>query len=161
MTTIPNSFVSPFPVAGELGVGTASILGGNAEGQSNAANILSAGTTGTGPLAAIANSLNVSVSPTIAALQTGALTPNQHKVLQTLDATPTTPVSIPWNGNGTEPSVVAQIRSYGWIKLVKPSYDPTTKLVTSATYELTPIGKAIAARTGGSGVTATGVSVTA
>ena len=161
MTSSVSGFKTPFPVAGDLGVGTASILGGNAQTTQNAASILTTGQSATGPLAAIAKSLNTATTPTLAALETGALTTSQHNVLQTLDATPTTPISIPWNTDGSEPTTLAQMRSYGWIKLVKPTYDQSTKLVTSATYELTPVGKAIAARTGGGGVTATGVSVSA
>jgi hypothetical protein len=156
-----SGFATPFPVSGELGLGTASLLGGNAAGTPNAAGIISASTTISGPLAAIENSINTSTSPTVAALRTGELTTTQQKLLSTL-YTAGEPSSIPWNANGTEPSVVAQIRSYGWIKLVEPTYDPTNHSVTSATYELTPVGKAIALRTGGgAGVTTSGISVTA
>jgi hypothetical protein len=157
-----NTFSSPFGVSGELGLGTASILGGNAGGTPNASSILGAGSTATGPLAAIEASLNTSANPTITALRTGALTTKQHKVIQALAANNGQPLSIPWSSSGNEPSVVAQIRSYGWIKLVKPTNSPTNpKQVVSATYELTPVGKAIAARTGGGGgVTASGVNLT-
>jgi hypothetical protein len=160
ISSISAIFDSPFGVSGELGVGTASILGANATATPNAASILAATQTSTGPLSVIANSLNTAVSPTIAALRTGELTTTQQKLLSALYSS-STPTSIPWNANGTEPSVVAQVRGYGWIKLVEPTYNQTTKAVASATYQLTPVGKAIAARTNGGGVTTSGISVTA
>jgi hypothetical protein len=159
MTSITSSFGGPFPVSGDLGLGVSSLLGGNAQASSNAAGIAPASTL-SGPLGAIANSLNTSVSPTVDALRTGKLTTKQHTVLAALYGAGQ-PTNIPWNANGTEPSVVSQERAYGWIKLVKPSYDQTTRAVTGGTYELTPVGKAIARRTGGGGVTSTGISVTA
>jgi hypothetical protein len=160
MSAITGAFANPFGLSGELGLGTASLLGANASGTPNASAILTADTTQTGPLAAIAAARNVAQTPTIAALETGALTTSQHTVIQALAAS-AKPISVPWNTDGTEPTTLAQERSYGWIKLVEPTYNPTTRFVTSATYELTPVGKAIAARTGGDGVTANGISITA
>ena len=58
-------------------------------------------------------------------------------------------IPVDWNSNNTEPSVVSQIKGYGWIKMIKPTYDIATRSVTSATYQLTPIGKAIYQRTVG------------
>jgi hypothetical protein len=158
-----NGFSSPFAVSGELGVGTASILGADATANPNAATLLAAGSPQTGPLAAIAQSLNQAATPTVAALETGALTTNQHKILQALfsgNAIPKgTPYSLPWTASGNEPSVVAQVRSYGWIKLIKPTTAPNSTRVVSATYELTPIGQAIARRTNADGVTASGINL--
>jgi hypothetical protein len=113
------------------------------------------------PFYAISQSLSADKSPTIAALETGKLTSSQHNVLSALAAGNGSPVALPWNTNGTEPTTVAQIRGYGWIKLVKPSYNATTRLVTGGTYELTAVGQAISRRTGGSGVSTTGTSITA
>jgi len=156
-----SGFSTPFGVSGELGVGTASILGGNASGTPNAATLLEASDPASGPFAALESALNTTASPTEAALETGQLTTSQHNLIQALDAQPTTPYSIPWTSSGDEPSVVAQVRSYGWIKLVKPTTEPGKSQVVSATYELTPVGLAIAKRTGGAGgVTASGVDVT-
>jgi hypothetical protein len=159
MTSI-GGYSSPFAISGDLGVGTATILGGNAGGEQNAATLLQSGTVQSGPLGAIAASLNTSVSPTVDALRTGKLTTSQHKVLQALYASGTTPLSIPWTASGKEPTTIATIRSYGWIKLVKPTALAGSKQVASATYELTPVGKAIAKRTGGAGgVTTSGISL--
>ena len=145
-----SAFISPFANSGDLGVGIASILGGDATSTSNAASVLQNLAPSTGPFAAIAASLNTVSSPTVAALETGALTGSQHNVIQTISAANNQPTSIPWTSSGNEPSVVAQMRSYGWIKLIKPTADPSNpKQVDSATYELTPVGLAIAKRTGG------------
>ncbi len=162
MSAITSAFNSPFGITGELGVGTASILGANAQATPNAAAITAAGNTDTSsPFYAISESINSNNSPTLQALQEGKLTTTQHNILKTLAANNNQPTSIPWNANGTEPTIVTQIKGYGWIKIVEPAYDPSTRLVTSATYELTPVGKAIVNRTGGTGATGSGTDIVA
>lgn len=149
-STIASSFDSSFGLSGSLGVGTASILGADAQGTPNAASIAASGQTATGALAALqVSATNSNQQPTIEALGQGKLTGKQHKIIAALGAAPKNTLSVPWNANGTEPTVVSQIRKYGWIKLVKPTYDTKTRLVGSATYQLTKIGLAIYKRTGG------------
>lgn len=150
MSAISASFISSFGLSGSLGVGTASILGGNATNSNpNAASITAASTTATGALSVLSNATTATdQSPTIQALTTGKLTNQQHKVLAALGSS-STPTALPWDTNGVEPDVLATIRKYGWIKEVAPTYDTKTREITGATYELTPIGQAINRRTGG------------
>jgi hypothetical protein len=162
MSRVAAGFVSPFGVSGDLGVGTGSILGANAEASASAASITNGNNKPAGPFAALSTAASADQTPTIEALSTGKLTGKQQRIISTLGATPDTPTSIPWTDKGTEPTVIATIRKYGWIKLVKPDYNPKTRLVTAATYKLTTIGKAINIRTGGGKVTgSSGVNILA
>lgn len=155
MSAISGAFVNPFGTSGQLGVGLASILGGNAAGTSNAATVAASGAAATGPFAALASAAasNAGNTATLEALGEGKLTTTQHNIIAALGAAPDFTASIPWNSGGVEPTELAQMRQDGWIKLVKPNYDSSTRLVTAASYELTEVGKAIYLRTGGGQVT--------
>ena len=162
--SISASSLNVSGLTGELGVGTASILGGDATQEGGAATIIgSSGTIDTSsPLYLVAQSITATNnSPTTQALETGKLTTAQHNVLSALAAGGNKPYSIGWNNDGSEPTTLATMRSLGWIKLVEPDYNPSTRLVGSATYELTPVGQAIAKRTGAGTTTSNSVSVTA
>lgn len=165
MSDAISSSASLWGTSGSLGVGTASILGGNATNTTpSAATLLSeANASATGPFSAIskADTSSAQNTATTQALGEGKLTTQQHNLIAAIGQTKTNSYSITWNGNGTEPSVVSQVKNYGWIKVIKPTYDATTHSVTSATYQLTPIGKAIYQRTGGANSVAQTVDVTA
>src|SRR6185312_14148667 len=56
---------------------------------------------------------------TALALGSGGMKKAQQNVIQVLgDNGGDKPTTIPWNKDGTEPSVLANIREYGWVKLV-------------------------------------------
>ena len=90
---------------------------------------------------------------TTAALSTGAVKVNEQKVVAAIANAPNGQLTQAWNSNGTEPSTLTSLRSYGWIKLTGRTYDASTKTY-SGTYVLTPVGNAINVRTGGGSVTA-------
>jgi hypothetical protein len=154
-------FTSPFANSGELGLGIASILGGSASTTSNASSVVAASeTASSGPFSALeASAASVAnKSATVDALDEGKLTGEQYNVLSAV-ASSTTPTTLPWNSDGTEPTTIAQIRQYGWIKLVEPIYDSTSHSVTGGEYELTAVGQAIFNRTGGGKIGASSSSV--
>jgi len=160
MSAIAASFSSPFGNSGELGVGITSILGGSASATPNAASIISSGSTETGVLAALSAGATPSAAATATtqALGEGKLTTTQHNVLVALAGGANLTATLPWNTDGSEPTALSQLRQYGWIKLVEPNYNPTTRLTTGAQYTLTEVGKAIYLRTGGSTISSVNVS---
>jgi hypothetical protein len=163
MSAISASFSSPFGNSGDLGVGTASILGANATSTPDASSVLSASEPQTGLYAALATSsaLSAGSKATTEALGEGKLTTKQHTVLNALTGSPKLTGTLAWNTNGTEPTILTQLRQYGWIKLVSPNYNEKTRLVTGAQYTLTEVGKAISVRTGGSAISKASVNVKA
>lgn len=92
---------------------------------------------------------------TTAALSTGAVKVNQQKVIAAIGNAPNGRLIQAWNSNGTEPSTLTSLRSYGWIKLTGRTFDASTKTY-SGNYVLTPVGKAINIRTGGGKVDSSG-----
>jgi hypothetical protein len=122
-------------------------------GQSSTAgglsNIISGTSTSAGGLTALLAHANSGVPSTTQALEAGALTTSQQRVIQAIGDN-TGALQIPWNSTGTEPTTVANIRAAGWIKLDKKII--TDGKVTGGTYELTKLGQAIYNRTGGGNV---------
>jgi hypothetical protein len=111
---------------------------------------LSSSTTGaTGALAALATSASSTTPSTSQALLAGKLTTSQQRILAAVGDN-SGPLTIPWNTNGTEPSIVAGIHNAGWLKLDKKVL--TNGKVTGGVYELTKVGTAIYNRTGGGNV---------
>jgi hypothetical protein len=142
MSEISSAFLNASTTSGPL----ATYLGTSTQ-SATAANIIggSSGSSGGGALAALQTSAGSTIPSTAAALGQGKLTNRQHRVIQALgDATG--PLNIPWNANGSEPSVLAQLRTAGWIKLDKKNVADGKR---SGDYELTKVGQAIYQRTGG------------
>ena len=148
-TPVSNSYTSPFQISGALGLGTASLLGGDASNTSpSAANVLASNAADAGALSTLsaASSNSALDETTLLALAEGRLTGAQHKVVAALATAPKGTYELDWS-KGVEPSVIAAIRKLGWIKLIKPHFDAATRLVTGADYQLTTVGKAIYKRT--------------
>jgi hypothetical protein len=95
---------------------------------------------------AFSSATSSGAAATATALGSGGLTTKQHNVIQTLGDSGTPTVKIPWNTNGTEPTLLTQLRTYGWIKATRRDNSGGT---SGAYYKLTPIGQAIYKRTGG------------
>lgn len=87
-------------------------------------------------------------SATSTALGSGGIKTTYHSVLQAIGGEADGTLTEHWNTNGTEPSTLSTLRSYGWIKLTGKQYDPTTKTEVGA-YQFTAVGYAIYQRTGG------------
>jgi hypothetical protein len=88
---------------------------------------------------------------TVDALATGKMTNGENKVLTAIAEGPSTGTPAPWTNTNTEPTTLANMRAYGWIKLVSKSN--TAADGTQGLYELTTLGKAIYARTSGGAIT--------
>ena len=141
------SVPSSFSVSGSSGIlgswlsqstsigGVASLLGGSS--------------SSAGGLTALLAHAASSTPSTTQALEAGALTNSQQRVIQAIGDT-TGPLAIPWNANGTEPTTVAAIRQAGWIKLASKTVSGGK--ATGGTYTLTAVGEAIYQRTGGGSV---------
>jgi hypothetical protein len=99
-----------------------------------------------GIFASFATSESSSTSKTLLALGSGGMTSAEHNVIVDVSAGGTNGSAVGWNANGTEPTTLANMRSYGWIQLVKKT---DTDGTISGVYKLTAVGKAIAKRTGG------------
>jgi hypothetical protein len=93
---------------------------------------------------------------TVDALATGKMTNGENKVLTAIAHGPSSGTSAPWNKNNTEPTTLANLRSFGWIKLVKKTKG--TGGTTQGVYELTNVGKAVYARTSGGAATGSGAA---
>ena len=148
MGVISGSFYSPFPATGELGLSLTSIQGSS--GNSNASSIIAAteNNDNAGAFSILASSqATVSSSPTINALSSGELSTSDHKVIAAIGATANNSLLVPWNANGTEPSVITSLKQLGWIKLQTLQQTPGSKVTTGANYTLTPVGQAIYKRT--------------
>ena len=150
MSSIPSSF----------GVSsTSGILGswlGSTTGSASVANLLGGSSSGSAISALLSQSSSTTPSTTLA-LSEGRLTNSQQRVLQAVGDN-SGPLTIPWNATGTEPTTVANIRNAGWLKLDKKIVSGGK--VTGATYELTAVGKAIYARTGGGNVNGSSTALT-
>ncbi len=85
---------------------------------------------------------------TATALGSGGIKTSYHSVLQAIGGEADGTLTEHWNTNGTEPSVLSTLRSYGWIKLTAKQFDTSTKTQVGA-YQLTAVGYAIYQRTGG------------
>jgi len=148
MSAIAGSFYSPFPVTGSLGLSLASIQGGTSTAANASAINATAASDASSPFSLLASShATTSSSPTINALTTGELSTEDHKVISEIGATATDSLLVPWNTNGTEPSVLTSLKSLGWIKLDSVQTTAGSSLPTGATYSLTPVGQAIYKRT--------------
>jgi hypothetical protein len=97
------------------------------------------------------NTSTVQAGPaaTHAALTTGALTGTQQKIIAAVGTPGAGTTVLPWNKDGTEPTSVATIRGYGWIKLNRKSF--TNGKLTGGVYQLTTIGRQIYNRTSAGG----------
>jgi hypothetical protein len=111
--------------------------GSSAGGSNSILGALQSNGNGTSPAAA-----------TALALGSGGIKKTYHSVLQAIGADPDGTLTEHWNKNGTEPSTLVTLRSYGWIKLTGRQLDPTTR-TTVGSYQFTPVGYAIYQRTGG------------
>jgi hypothetical protein len=96
-------------------------------------------------------------SATALALSTGGIKSSQQKVLAAIGSAPDGTLIQQWNANGSEPSTLANLRSYGWITLTGKSYDASAK-TSVGSYQLTAVGYAIYQRTGGGSVASGGLS---
>ncbi len=94
-------------------------------------------------------------SATATALGSGGIKKIYHSVLQAIGADPGGTLTEHWNTNGTEPSTLVTLRSYGWIKLTAKQFDPAAK-TSVGSYQFTPVGYAIYQRTGGAPASAPG-----
>ena len=80
-------------------------------------------------------------SATATALGSGGIKKTYHSVLQAIGADPGGTLTEHWNTNGTEPSTLVTLRSYGWIKLTAKQFDPAAK-TSVGSYQFTPVGYA-------------------
>jgi len=81
------------------------------------------------------------------ALSTGKLTQQQHDVLITIGDNGKNGQVVNYNQD-REPSIITTLRQNGWIQQVHRNYDGKSG---SATYSLTPVGREIYKRVGGTG----------
>ena len=86
-------------------------------------------------------------SATTDALSMGKMNATQHKFLVAVASATDGKYTQEWNANGTEPNVITGMRQLGWLKLVKQTKGEDGK--KAGIYQLTPVGKAIYARTSG------------
>jgi hypothetical protein len=109
----------------------------------------------TGVFGSLAQSNSSSASATATALGSGGLTTSEHNVIASIAAGPSAGTAIPFNKDGAAPTTVANMQSFGWIKLVRKT-DVNGQV--SGVFQLTPVGKAIAKRTGGGQLSSAGAA---
>jgi hypothetical protein len=146
--SVGGAFVTQFPSDGALGLSLTSIQGGTGAAANATAILATSTANASSPFSLLASSsATTTSSPTIAALTTGELSNEDHTVIAQIGETPGNSLLIPWNANGTAPSVVANLQGLGWIKLGQVQTTPGVSVPTGANYSLTPVGQAIFKRT--------------
>lgn len=98
-------------------------------------------------------------SATATALGSGGIKTTYHNVLQAIGGEPDGTLLQHWNANGSEPSALTTLRSYGWIKLTGKQLDPANNTPIGA-YQFTAVGYAIYQRTGGGSIAGSSLNLT-
>lgn len=116
--------------------------------------------TANSALGVLQSSTASGAAATATALSTGGIKSSQQKVLAAIGSAPDGTLVQAWNANGTEPTTLANLRSYGWVTLTGKTYDADSKTYIGR-YQLTAVGYAIYQRTGGGSVASGALSSSA